>query len=159
MVVKLSLVPSLWPMHRSAEATAKDPMWPGEEWGGEVTIALWPGETGHTGHPPCRGERLIWRETEQVDWPRLLSRHLLRAHGEIKLGFNFKWETMENSSVSIGSIITSWNTHTRLNSEYIPVLPERNVLAPGVVAPVPLQWSMSGHRRIKNFYGDGERML
>ena len=63
----------------------------------------------------------------------------------------------ENSVVLGGSILITRNTIQ--NTEYIPVLSERNVLAPGVVAPVPLQWSMSGHRRIKNFYGDGERML
>ena len=145
-------------MHRSAEATAKDPMWPGEE-------VRWPLHHGQeratlaTLATPRAEERLIWRETEQVDWPRLLSRHLLRAHGEIKLGFNFLLKQWENSVVLGGSILITRNTNHRHHTEYIPVLSERNVLAPGVVAPVPLQWSMSGHRRIKNFYGDGERML
>ena len=164
MVVKLSLVPACGPCTGQQRPLQRTPC-------GQVR---WPlhhgqeGHPGHPGHPPCSGERqLIWRETgrrwltgARRDQGTAFPSPPQSSRGN-KTGTQLGIDTMERfrwlrRSNSLWSILISRNTGQ--NSEYIPVLSERNVLAPGVVAPVPLQWSMSGQKRIKYFYGDRERM-
>ena len=94
------------------------------------------GQEGPHWPPPVQRSELIWRET----WSRLtdrdgetrelLSRHLLRVHGEIKVNFALpRWnnsvdEKKLNSVISVlGTLLRSQNIDQCYQ--------ERNVSAPG----------------------------